>query len=648
MRTRGRTAEITPLQPIARNDIETNQEEPASLPHNQRHFDLKLANLLVVVSVVTLIYGWHYTWPDLNRDFNHLHGWGECQDGHLARNIAEEGLLKLGLAPVAFKFFDAGDHYWYYTHYPILPHAILSLVFHVVSPASEHRALRLASMAMTLLFLCGLYLLGRELHGASFAAWALFFAAVNAQSFFFGAFEPMGSLAILCAAFAYWSYLRWRRTGTRLPLVLCATSLLGGYLSSYFFYPASLPMAVDLFYCHPHRTQRRTLAAASLILLPVVLFISIQLYYQHGVALLTGKEVFTTGAAQNLAHRTHYELLLSFGFYQRVLQELLWYLSPPMVIGAAAYYAARVSLLAVAWRTRPLARRWKDVFIILTVALAACLFLFPQSTLDHQMTYLFAILPLSLAGAAAVYRLRSYAVTTLVIAATIVTAFAGSDSFKAMNNSPQWEFKTGVALSLFTPPGSFVQTVINPNYYFMLLYYAHRNLLFNVIEQLRPAGVPIRFDLSFGSPAPPNACALLVAGTDAVIVDRAPHLRPKLLPVHTTYGSGAYEIVAARVTGTFENMHVVEIGWRQTRSSSESLGFDVGQVVRGQFVSLGRLKPSAGCLDASENHGGPVHREAYFVETQHNEDSMLMRVVHLQSGRYLESDAGRVDIELQE
>src|SRR5713101_5411399 len=59
---------------------------------------LARSHAVVLLSVLTLFCGWHRTWPDLNRDFNHLHGFGECQDAVLARTIAEEGLVKLGFA----------------------------------------------------------------------------------------------------------------------------------------------------------------------------------------------------------------------------------------------------------------------------------------------------------------------------------------------------------------------------------------------------------------------------------------------------------------------------------------------------------------------------------------------------------------------
>ncbi len=340
--------------------------------------------------------------------------------------------------------------------------------------------------------------------------------------------------------------------------------------------------------------------------------------------------------------------MLSLRFYQRILQELLWYLSPPVVIGALAYYASRISSLLQHLSSRFLVRRWKDIFIILTLALSSCLLLFPQNTVDHQMMYQFAIPALSLAGAAVIYRLNSYVVKVALVAITLVTAFSSSESFKAMNNSPQWEFKTGVALSLYTPEGSFVRVALEGNYYFMLLYYAHRNLLFNVPETLRSSNVPARFALAFGTPVAADACALFVPGTNAVVVDHAPELRPKLLPIHATYGDGAYELVAARVTASYENMHLVETAWRQKRAILGSVGIEIGQVVQGQFVSLGRFTPRGGCPDTSEAAGAPGHREVYFVETQNTGLPIVMRLFDPQTGRSFHDDVGKVDIPLAE
>jgi hypothetical protein len=606
-----------------------------------------LSPTLVAMGLLILVVGWHATWPDLNRDFNHLHGWGECQDAQLARSIAEEGLVKLGFAPVVFKFFDAGDHYWYYAHYPVLPHAVLSVVLHLASPAHQHRALRLAGMSMALVFLLGVYLLGRELYGTSFAAWALFFAAVNAQTFFFSVFQAMGSLAILFAVFAYWSYLRWRRTGRRLPLVVCVASLCGGYLSDFFFYPAALPIIVDILCCYPVRTRRHTLVAGFLLLLPLLIFVAVQLHYRYGIALLTGKEVYSTGSEQNLAHRTHYELLLTFTFYKRLVEGCLWYLSPPILVGALAYYASHASSVLRGSARGSIARRWQDVFVILTLSLGACVLLFPQSTLDHEFTYQFLVLPMSLACAGAVYRLTSVVVKTAIAAVTVAAAFGNTAALKSMNNSPQWEFKTGVGLSLFTPEGSFVRTALEPNYYFMLLYYAHRNLLFHVPEELRPLNVPVRFDLAFGAPVAADACALFVPGTNAVVVDHTPELRPTLVPIHATYGNGAYEIVAARVTASYENMHLVEIAWRQNWAIVGSVGIEIGQIAHGQFVSLGRFTPRGGCADTSAEAGAPSHREVYFVETQHTGLPIIMRLFDPQSGRSFHDDGGTVDISLE-
>ncbi len=254
--------------------------EKARWPRDARLFQCQWNRALIIGSVLTLFVGWHVTWPDLNRDFNHLHGWEHCQDAHLGRMIAEEGAAKLGFAPVVFKFFDAGGNYFYYTHYPILTHAAISLLFHFTSSANAHRTLRVAGMLVTLFFLYGLYLLARQLHGTRFAAWVLFFGAVNAETFYFGVFPSMQSFALLFTVFAYWAYLRWRQRGALPAAILCVLALVGGYLSTFLFYPASLPIAADLFCCDPGRTRRHRLLAGGAVLLPVVFFVAVQLHYR--------------------------------------------------------------------------------------------------------------------------------------------------------------------------------------------------------------------------------------------------------------------------------------------------------------------------------------------------------------------------------
>jgi hypothetical protein len=585
--------------------------------------------VVVTVAVVTLFCGWRHFWPDLGRDFNHLHGWGICQEAHLGRTMNEQGFATTGLVPVVLPFFDAGDNHWYYLHYPPFTHVAIALLYRAMPAGDDHRTLRLAGMALTLMFLSAVYLLAEELKGGRFAAWTMFFAAINAESLYFGVFPSITVFTILFASLAYGSYVGWKKTRSRRMAAAVLVSLCLGFLTNYFFYPAVIPLAIDLLFDQGRRSRPLALAV---LFSPLLFFVFIHAYYHYGLPLWTGKEILGTTSIQNLAVRSHHELLLSFDFYSDVLHECLWYLSPTALVAAIAYWTATASRLAAHPSAETFRRRWREVFLIGTLSLGSCLFLFPQSTLDHEFTYAYLILPVSLAAAAAVYRLESRLVKLVIGATTILAAFAATDSLARTNNSPQWEYNSGVAVSLFTPPGSFVRVDLDLKYHFMFLFYAHRNLLFHVPERLEPAGVEARFELTAREPTTENGCYLAVPRTDFRLFDYKPVLRPALARLDPPPAMGTLAILGAQITGRFQTSHVVEIEWRDLGTTGEDAEIEFGQLIEADFVAFGRLRLTPDCPVSADGDAGTVYRGAYFLNVLAHDSPVRLRFIDPRTG----------------
>jgi len=182
-------------------------------------------------------------------------------------------------------------------------------------------AFRTVGLLAALLFLGAMYLLGRELGGPPLGAWALFFAAVNGLQFFYGAFPGMFQFSNLFAAAAYAGYLFWRRTGRGWGLLAAALGFFGLFHSAWWYYPAVLPVAADLFFFRPRGLRRARTVGVLVFLLPAAVFAAYQAYFVYGIPWITGVETFPSLVTQNLVYRTRFGLYLLPDFYRAVWRE---------------------------------------------------------------------------------------------------------------------------------------------------------------------------------------------------------------------------------------------------------------------------------------------------------------------------------------
>ncbi|HSP98296.1 MAG TPA: hypothetical protein VL049_13780 [Candidatus Dormibacteraeota bacterium] len=582
-----------------------------------------------------LVAGWHVTWPDLDRDFNHLHGWSNSQEALIARNLAEEWRLRPVFGAFTLKLFDAVDNYFFFLHYPPLHHATLALVFATTGAGHPHRTIRLVAMAEVLLFLLGLYGLAREIDPSGYtAAWALFLGAVNAEVIYFGAFTwgAFGFWSLVFTVSTWWGFLRWWRRPTRGAALAWVCALLGGLLASFFFYPATVPMAALLF-LRPRRRGDRNLAIL-LLLAPVAAFAVIQGYYKYGLPLLVGHAIVGTGTTSTMAARTQFGLLGHWTFWRLFLEQCWWFLSPPLVLGAAGYYATSLRR-----RADPMC-----LFAVLTLVTGLPVIAFPGATLDHQATYLLLIPALALAAASFIARFRSFVIHVAAVLAAVGAAFWTTADFKAGNNTPPFEFKTGVALALFTPEDSFVRMhyPLNPlDECLMLLFYAHRTVLFDVPKPLRAVGVAPRFDLSFvqtSTPSVPQGALGVVipnlntdTGLHGILVDLAPRLRPAPPALAAPVAGPAVELTRGAITAAAGAMQVVELEWARSAGAQPPVRLDVGETDGGAFAAIASF-PLGGAQVGATPDGRPLYRGAYLVETQRPDATLSLRLVDETTG----------------
>ena len=606
-----------------------------------------LASLgVLVLALGTLIFSWRVFWPDPDRDFNHLHGWGWCEVSLLARNLAHIGALETGLAPVAYQYHDTGGHYMYYLHHPPLIPLAVSLLFHGGANSHPHARVRWASFAFALTFVAMMYLLGRELEGDRLAAWAAFFSAINAEQFFFGSSAVLNGFfwSSFAAALSYWTYWRWRSTGRQVYLAVCVLSLCAGLLAEWFSFFVPLPIAIDLLAFSPERGRRRRRLAVFLLLLPPVMFLLIQSYYRYGLSLLAGKAVHAAQFTQSLAARTHWELLWSFAFYKSVLDSVFWYFSPAAFIAAVAFVVTRRFAFDRPRRTGTSEAERKQAFIVFSLLIGAPLLLLPRSTIDHQFSYALLLLPLPLAAAAGLAFVRSRPVQAVVMVTTLLSASASASELSATNNSPRWEFETGVAANLFTPPGSFLKVPLDGDLlYPMLLFYGDREFIFPPPPEIQPAPIHSRFELITGPFHDAAACPLYLPANSTTLVDREPGLRARLPRRGGTYDGGALEILGAQTTGSYGDLRLVELEWVAHARTPEPLELELVQTGGGSYAPLGTFGFRGNTLDSSQAETERPYRDAYLV-TARGTGPVSIRLFEKTQRRYRRSDSGMLDI----
>lgn len=604
--------------------------------------------VLIAVTVILLAIGWHRTWPDLNRDLNHLHGWASCQDAHMARMFAEEGALRTGLRPVEYRLFDAADSYRY-AHYGILTTAIVSLVYEVASPAWEHRALRLAGMLTTCTFLLGLFLLARRLADECFASWALFFGAISPQVFFFGAFPASYVIGNTFAVMAFLAYVGWRRGGNRWQLAACVGLLTGAHLSSVYLVGASVAIGLDIALNRTLPDRRRVWGATAFALLPLVLIGVQELHYRHGVEWITGHAPWGSDVAQNVAQRMHLELLGTIDLYKRLVDDLTWRLSPVALVSFVVFLAIDAPRAIRRWRAgSPEIGTWRSLFVFGTLGLAAIVVPFPQSTLTHDFTFTVLLVPMSLMAARLLSRTRSAVAACAVVILTSLGAFAGTRQFKNVNNSSSAEWQLGVALRLATPRDAIVRLPWDgAESFFMLQYYAHRALLPDVPEPYRAVGLPEPRFVVGAPPIPDAAAAIHVPGMHGSIIDLHPGERPSLPIGVETYRRGAWELVSRGITGRYGGLAIVELDWILHRAEGAPPSIEIGQRVRGKWARLGVFRLRGNAMESWPSPDGVPHRDGYVVPLA-GAGPILLRIIDEGTGMRLAADSGRLEIYVED
>jgi len=604
---------------------------------------------LIGLTLVVLIVGWARTWPNLNRDFNHLHGWNAAFLGELARTTGHAGLPRVGFAAVLEPLYDVGRNYWYIFHYGPLLTFVLAPVGRFASGAYEHATLRLLGIVVTIAYLIFLYLLGRRLRGPRFAAWTLFFGAISAEVFFFGAFtgfDYVGSIMLVAAA--YLAYVAWR-TNPRTSWPRAAILLLScAFLWDFNSYVAAAPIFVDLVWFDPARVGARKWRPAVVVaVLPVLAVAAQEFDYRVVVPLLIHREPFALSRdlRLTLAMRGNYKLLATFWFYRELIRSSTTYVAPVGVAVTLLFlvrYAPRLRSFLRGPRNVP----WQLAFVASTFGLAVFLIMFPQSTLVHQFTYFQVGLPLALAGAYYVTD-RGNVIKLAAIAGTILVAFSTAGWFRGLNNTPLWEFETGVGIRLSTPEGSFVRVPIAADLDTpMMLFYSNRPLLFNLPPQFTPAVNDTRFDVAFQAPAiPDNVAGLFIPVANAVVLDRHPSLRVALPNVGRVYGNGAWIVWSAAVTEAYRDWRMVEIDWIARRKTKEHLGVEIGEYINGQWTGSVVAKLRGNTVDTAGAQVGQHYRDGFLVPVSH-EGQLVLRIIDLTSNTNRSSDLGVLDLPL--
>ena len=598
---------------------------------------------MVAIAVLVLAVGWRHTWPDLNRDFNHLHGYEHTQDALLARMFVTEGPRHLGFAPATYALHDPGQHYRYYTHYSALPHLLLAGVVAAAPARYEHLALRVAGMCVTSAFLLLLYLFGRRFGGRRFAAWLLLFGAVSAELLFFGVFPAMYVLGSLFVIAAYYCYLGWRSTARGRPL-LALLWLIGGYLCWIGFYAAALPIVVDIARFDPARAERRRWRWAALFaVLPVIVFVAVQAHYRFVVPWLTGKEIWADDFRSTLAARGHYAWWRSIWFYRRLAIDSFRFTSPVGVASAGAYLLVRLRRLQTR-SARPLT--WRESFIVCSFAMYLFLLAFPQSTLDHESTYFQLAIPLALAATTFVVD-RGRLVKGVAVATTLAVAFVATRGFMARNNTPQQEFQLGVAIRLAAPKDAFVRIPLPGNrFYPVLVYYADRSLMFDVPQRFEPVGISPRFDVVYGpSGVPEQDASIAVPGISTLLLDHDPAARPPLRRVARSWDGKSWTIDGAAVTAAYGPWNLVEFDWESARDTSEPLGVEIGEWVDGSWSPLLTLMLRNNTVDTSMAPTHKRYRDAVLIYTPQR-GRIALRIFDRRTSQYRPGDAGVFEIPL--
>jgi len=612
-----------------------------------RHFlariDAEAPRVLLALTILLLAMGWHLTWPDLNRDFNNLHGWADCQDAHMARMHAEEGGWKTGFRPVEYRLHDATDAYRY-AHYGILTTSLVSLVFEVAPPRWEHLALRLAGIGTSCVFLAGLYLLARRLFGQRFAAWALFFGALSPQVLYFGAFPASYVIGNAFAVFAFWAYVAWREGGRRAHLAAWIALLLAALFSSIYLVGATLGIGLDFLLNRALPERRRVGLAVALALLPGAVLAAQALHYRYGVEWITGHVPWGSGVAQNIHSRTHFELLGTFSFYSKIVSFVIWAFSPAALIGFASFLAIDTPRAIRHWRSPSgSAQAWRPLFVAGTLGLAAIAVPFPQSTLTHDFTWTVLLVPMALMAAAFMMRTRSVLAGAVAVVLTSVAAFAGSHELASRNNSPPAEWELGVGLRLATPKGSFVRIPWDGALStFMLDYYAHRELLPRVPDEYRAVVPEPRFVVEF-PPIPDDAAAIYVPGANETIVDRSPGERTALPATGETYRGGTWELVSSGLTGQYGGLAIVELEWRLLSGAGVPPSIEIGQRVQGAWTRLGTFRLRGNGMTRWPTPREASHRDGFLV-TLAGAGPILLRFVDPATGGEIWADSGRREV----
>jgi hypothetical protein len=242
---------------------------------------------------------------------------------------------------------------------------------------------------------------------------------------------------------------------------------------------------------------------------------------------------------------------------------------------------------------------------------------------------------------------RGLVVQALAVVATVLAAFVGVQSLRSANNTPQREFQLGVGIRLATPPDAFVRVPLSgEDFYPMLLYYADRRLLFNVPPRFQTA-THARFEVVFGQPRQPsNDGLVLLPGAGAVIVDHSPDQRPLLPFIGRSYEQGAWTILGARVTSSFDSYSLVEVAWRSARLTREPLALEIGQWAGRTWVPLATVRLRGGTVDSSSAELDRSFRDAYLVKPRSG-GQLALRVLDTKSHSYPRDDLGSLDIGLE-
>ena len=609
---------------------------------------VRTRHVLVALTVAVLAVGWLHAWPNLNRDFDHLHGWGYAQYAQLARMFAEQGVRHLGFAPAEYALHDIGDNYRYFIHDSPVVYLLLSVPLRLAPRGLDHLALRLTGMVTTVAFLAVVYALARRLRSRDFAAWVLFFAAVSAEVLFFGVF-PSETIGALFIALAYCTYLGWRSAPRNGWPVLAIASLVAANLCyTVFAFPAALPILVDLALFDPAGLRRRRWTQMSLIaLIPFLVFAALRLHYEVILPWLVSKPIWAADVGTTLYARLRYSLLVSPAFYLRLVWDAFRYVSPVGTAVAVAYVIQRLARVRRPQRRAP-AASWQRAFIASTFTMVLFLLAFPKSALDHEFELFQLIVAFALLAGWFVVE-RGVATKAIAIIATIAMAFASTTHFSHRDNTPQWEFQTGVAIRLATPQPAFVRVPMDGReFYAMLLYYAHRDLLFDVPKRFRPVGVSQRFAVYFfPHKVPMDVAAIYSRPSNAVLYDAEPAARPLLPAVNRTYEGGRWRLLGAGITASYGPWRLVEIQWESARPTDAHLVIQVGEWKRRGWSALFTARLRGNTVDTSSAPTGTRFRDGFLVKA-FGGNGIALQVFDERGGQGVHADDGALATPLSE